>query len=172
MAEAVRFLIIGGGPAGTTAATVAASLGARVTLVEQSVVGGAAHLWDCIPSKTMTATAIRIDSIRNAANLGLVATPGTVDVSALAERIRLISGNINRGWVDLLISQDVEIILGQVGSLVSRTGGLVGQLVAGHEGDRDRLVHRYLDAGDAAAAGGGQPSPQLAAGEDVAALGV
>ena len=112
MAEAVRFLIIGGGPAGTTAATVAASLGARVTLVEQSVVGGAAHLWDCIPSKTMTATAIRIDSIRNAANLGLVATPGTVDLSALAERIRLISGNINRGWVDLLTSQGVEIILG------------------------------------------------------------
>lgn len=112
MAEPVRFLIIGGGPAGTTAATVAASLGAQVTLVEQSVVGGAAHLWDCIPSKTMTATAIRIDSMRNAANLGLVAAPGTVDVDALAERIRLITGNINRGWVDLLTSQGVEIISG------------------------------------------------------------
>src|SRR5438477_341868 len=53
---AVRFLIVGGGPAGNTAATYAARLGAEVTLVERDVVGGAAHLWDCIPSKAMIAT--------------------------------------------------------------------------------------------------------------------
>jgi pyruvate/2-oxoglutarate dehydrogenase complex dihydrolipoamide dehydrogenase (E3) component len=52
----VRFVIIGGGPGGNTAATVAASLGAEVTLIERDVVGGAAHLWDCIPSKAMVAT--------------------------------------------------------------------------------------------------------------------
>ncbi|HSL27191.1 MAG TPA: FAD-dependent oxidoreductase, partial [Acidimicrobiia bacterium] len=34
-----RFLIIGAGPAGTAAATAAAALGARVTLVERQVVG-------------------------------------------------------------------------------------------------------------------------------------
>src|SRR6266540_2037437 len=54
---AVRFVIVGGGPAGNTAATVAARLGAEVTLIERDVVGGAAHLWDCIPSKAMIATA-------------------------------------------------------------------------------------------------------------------
>ena len=52
----VRFVIIGGGPAGNTAATHAARLGAEVTMIERDVVGGAAHLWDCIPSKTMIAT--------------------------------------------------------------------------------------------------------------------
>ena len=41
-----HLLIIGGGPAGTQAATSAASMGARVTLVEKEIVGGAAHLWD------------------------------------------------------------------------------------------------------------------------------
>ena len=51
-----RFLILGGGPAGNTAATYAARLGADVIMVERDVVGGAAHLWDCIPSKTMIAT--------------------------------------------------------------------------------------------------------------------
>ena len=51
-----KFLIIGGGPAGSMAATVAASLGAEVTLVEDSIIGGAAHLLDCIPSKTMVAS--------------------------------------------------------------------------------------------------------------------
>ena len=52
----VRFVIIGGGPAGNPAATAAARLGAEVTLIERDVVGGAAHLWDCIPSKAMIAT--------------------------------------------------------------------------------------------------------------------
>ncbi|HEX5671233.1 MAG TPA: NAD(P)H-quinone dehydrogenase [Acidimicrobiia bacterium] len=106
------FLIVGAGPAGTAAATNAAALGARVTLVERDVVGGAAHLWDCIPSKTMTATAIRIDSMRNAARLGLVAAPGHVDSQQLGERIKHISGDIHRRWVSLLSSQGVEIITG------------------------------------------------------------
>ncbi len=52
----MRFVIIGGGPAGNTAATHAARLGADVTLIERDIVGGAAHLWDCIPSKAMIAT--------------------------------------------------------------------------------------------------------------------
>ena len=56
---ATRFLIIGGGPAGNTAATTAARLGAEVVMVERDVIGGAAHLWDCIPSKTMIATGRR-----------------------------------------------------------------------------------------------------------------
>jgi len=108
----ISFLIVGAGPAGTAAATNAAALGATVTLVERDVVGGAAHLWDCIPSKTMTATAIRIDSMRNAASLGLVAAPGHVDSQQLTERIKQISGDIHRRWVSLLSSQGVEIIAG------------------------------------------------------------
>lgn len=108
-----RFAIVGGGPAGTAAATTAAALGAKVTLVEQSIVGGAAHLWDCIPSKTMTATALRIESIRNALKLGLVTEPGTLDPTQLAERIEQITGDLNRTWLDLLTSQGVEIIAGR-----------------------------------------------------------
>lgn len=107
-----RLLIIGGGPAGTSAATTAAALGAKVTLIERSVVGGAAHLWDCIPSKTMTATAIRIGSIRNAAKLGLVTDPGKVDTRQLSDRIDSISGDITKNWINLLESQGVDIIEG------------------------------------------------------------
>src|SRR5688572_547309 len=112
-AELVRFLIIGAGPAGTAAATNAAALGAKVVLVESRVVGGAAHLWDCIPSKTMTATAVRIDSMRNAPRLGLVAAPGSVDSAQLANRIATIAGDINRSWETLLKSQAVEIFNGK-----------------------------------------------------------
>jgi len=107
-----HLLIIGGGPAGTQAATTAASKGARVTLVEKDIVGGAAHLWDCIPSKTMAASALRHTSIRNAAKLGFVTEVGQVDPKVLAERIEEITGDINRNWVRLLESQGVAIIEG------------------------------------------------------------
>ena len=121
---AVRFLIIGAGPAGTAAATAAAALGAKVALVERQVVGGAAHLRDCIPSKTMTATAVRIDSMRNAAKLGVVSAPGQVDPRQLTERIESITGDIHRRWVSLLRSQGVEIIDGS-GRLVGPNEAIV-----------------------------------------------
>jgi NAD(P)H dehydrogenase (quinone) len=121
---ALRFLIIGAGPAGTAAATSAAALGAKVTVVERQLVGGAAHLLDCIPSKTMTATAVRIDSMRNAAKLGVVSAPGQVDSKQLSERIQSITGDINRGWVSLLQSQGVEIIKG-TGRLVAPNEAIV-----------------------------------------------
>ena len=68
---AVRFVIIGGGPAGNTAATYAARLGAEVTVVEREVIGGAAHLWDCIPSKTMIATGGAMAASRRMRGMGL-----------------------------------------------------------------------------------------------------
>jgi len=107
-----HLVIIGGGPAGTQAATTAASKGARVTLIEKDIVGGAAHLWDCIPSKTMAASALRRTSIRNAAKLGFVTELGRVDPKVLAERIDVITGDINRNWMKLLDSQGVSIIEG------------------------------------------------------------
>jgi dihydrolipoamide dehydrogenase len=107
-----HFLIVGGGPAGTQAATTAATRGARVTLVEKDIVGGAAHLWDCIPSKTMAASAIRHTSVRNAVKLGLVNDPGHVDPQVLARRISEITADINENWVDLLGDQGVEMIGG------------------------------------------------------------
>ncbi|MGD2101742.1 MAG: FAD-dependent oxidoreductase, partial [Acidimicrobiia bacterium] len=107
-----HFVIVGGGPAGTQAATTAATKGARVTLVEKDVVGGAAHLWDCIPSKTMAASAIRNTSVRNAVKLGLVNDPGRVDPTVLADRITEITADINDNWVALLEDQGVEMVHG------------------------------------------------------------
>ena len=67
----LHFVIIGGGPAGTTAATYGARLGARVTVVERDILGGAANLWDCIPSKTMIATGGAMSFPRRATGMGL-----------------------------------------------------------------------------------------------------
>jgi dihydrolipoamide dehydrogenase len=110
--DRTHLVILGGGPAGTQAATTAAAKGGRVTLIEKEIVGGAAHLWDCIPSKTMAASALRHTSVTNAEKLGLAPASTEVDIGVLSERIRVITSDINRNWLDLLGSQSVEIVHG------------------------------------------------------------
>ena len=91
---AIRFVIIGGGPAGNSAATHAARLGADVTLVERDVIGGAAHLWDCIPSKSMIATGGELTELTRAHVMGLRAE-GSVDLDALRERVSSIEQKLH-----------------------------------------------------------------------------
>jgi dihydrolipoamide dehydrogenase len=110
--QSPHLLVLGGGPAGTQAATTAATNGARVTLVEKDIIGGAAHLWDCIPSKTMAASALRQTSVRDAVKLGLVNDAPTMDPAALSVRIKEITADINENWVDLLSDQRVDVIGG------------------------------------------------------------
>ena len=109
---ATRFVIIGGGPAGNTAATYAARLGAEVTLIERDVIGGAAHLWDCIPSKTMIATGGAMAFIRRLEGMGLEERVAEVDVEALTERIESIKKRLQRSTTGLLSSQGVELVHG------------------------------------------------------------
>ena len=109
---AVRFVIIGGGPAGNQAATHAARLGAEVTIVERDVVGGAAHLWDCIPSKAMIATGGAMGLARRAERMGLSKVDPTLDFDALKTRITGIEDRLNQSICELLDSQGVNIIRG------------------------------------------------------------
>ncbi|MCU1483828.1 MAG: putative quinone reductase [Actinomycetia bacterium] len=109
---ALRFVIIGGGPAGHTAATHAARLGAEVTVIERDIVGGAAHLWDCIPSKAMIATGGAMALTKRAAGMGLASMEATLDFEALRDRNAAIEGRLNRSICGLLESQSVRIIRG------------------------------------------------------------
>jgi dihydrolipoamide dehydrogenase len=107
----VRLVIIGGGPGGNTTATVAATLGADVTLIERDILGGAAHLWDCIPSKAMIATGGELSELTRARSMGLVAE-GRLDVDALRERVASIEGHLNTSICTLLESQGVRLLRG------------------------------------------------------------
>ena len=107
-----RFVIIGGGPAGNTAATHAARFGAEVTLIERDVIGGAAHLWDCIPSKTMIATGGAIAFTRRIQGMGLEQQEAEVDIAALTDRITNIQGRLKDNTTQLLESQGVTMLRG------------------------------------------------------------
>ncbi|MGK2959485.1 MAG: dihydrolipoyl dehydrogenase family protein [Acidimicrobiales bacterium] len=109
---ALRFVIVGGGPAGHMAASHAARLGAEVTLVERDIVGGAAHLWDCIPSKAMIATGGAMALTRRAAGMGLKPIEACLDFEALRARNASIEERLNRSAITLLESQGVRILRG------------------------------------------------------------
>jgi NAD(P)H dehydrogenase (quinone) len=109
---AVRFVIVGGGPAGNQAATYAARLGADVTLIEKDIVGGAAHLWDCIPSKAMIATGGAMLFSKRLGGMGLSMAEATLDIDAQRRRLGEIGDHLNRNICQLLDSQGVRLIRG------------------------------------------------------------
>src|SRR5258708_8485586 len=132
----VRFVIIGGGPGGNPAATVAASIGADVTMIERDIVGGAAHLWDCIPSKAMVATGNELTELAHAKTMGLEAS-GRLDVDALRDRISGMEDKLCTGVTSLLESQGVRLIRG--------TGRLTGAYTVAAD-TADGRLEREADA--------------------------
>ena len=109
---AVHLVILGGGPAGNQAATNAARMGARVTLVERDVVGGAAHLWDCIPSKAMIATGAAMSFVERAGGMGLTHLDADLDVDGLRRRITGIEDRLRGAVESLLVDQGVRLLRG------------------------------------------------------------
>ena len=109
---AKRFVIIGGGPAGNSAATSAARLGAEVTMIEKDIVGGAAHLWDCVPSKAMISTGGALTMMNHARAMGLTDVSASLDLDALRQRIDGIRTRLEASTTGLLESQGVTLVQG------------------------------------------------------------
>ncbi|GAB4078863.1 NAD(P)H-quinone dehydrogenase [Nostocoides australiense] len=146
MNAASQVVIIGGGPGGYEAALVAAHLGAQVTMIDRDGLGGAAVLTDCVPSKTLIATADYMSMVDVAIDLGVRMHDHEGDVisDASAELAQ-----INRRVLDLAAAQseDIERRLDEVGvTIVRGTGRLVdastvrAELSSGTEG-----LHRTQD---------------------------
>ncbi|MBM36557.1 MAG: FAD-dependent oxidoreductase [Actinomycetota bacterium] len=113
-----RVVVIGGGPAGHDTATYAARFGAEVTLIEREIVGGAAHLRDCVPSKSMIATGGALSFARRLDGMGLANVETGVDAEHLRARIQGIEQRLEQSVTQLLTSQGVTIHRG--------TGRLLG----------------------------------------------
>ncbi len=81
-------------------------------MVERDLVGGAAHLWDCIPSKTMIATGGAISFSNRLGGMGLQSAAPDVDIDALSQRIVAIEDKMRHNVTDILESQGVRIVRG------------------------------------------------------------
>ncbi|MBS1195477.1 MAG: pyruvate/2-oxoglutarate dehydrogenase complex, dihydrolipoamide dehydrogenase component [Actinobacteria bacterium] len=147
MSRPTRFLVIGGGPAGSTAAAVAAAGGAQVTLVECEVVGGASQLRDCIPSKALVASADGLAAIRAGGHFGR-SDPGPLrpDVSRLAERRLSVAALLSASVIGRLEALGVTLEVGR-----ARLTGPGTAVVSSASGERT------VEFDDALIATGSQP---------------
>lgn len=135
-------VIIGGGPGGYEAALVAAQLGAQVTLIDASGIGGSAVLTDCVPSKALIATAEVVTMASESGDLGVringqAPVPGVVHID-----MALVNGRVKR--LAAAQSQDIEQSLRTAGvTLIRGRARLVARnrvSVNGDEIDADVIL--------------------------------
>ncbi len=115
----MRITILGAGPGGYVAAIKAAQLGAEVTVIEESEVGGTCLNWGCIPTKTLIASAELLHKARNAKNFGLI-LDGNIspDIQKIVERKNKVVGIQTKGIRGLFKSWGIKLVEGR-GVIVS-----------------------------------------------------
>lgn len=83
-AEEFDLLVVGGGKAGKSLAMDRAKKGLRVAMVERRFVGGTCINVACIPTKTLIASARRIEAAKSAASFSIAGLENPkVDLPAL-----------------------------------------------------------------------------------------
>jgi NAD(P)H dehydrogenase (quinone) len=154
-----RVVIIGGGPGGYEAALVAAQLGAEVTVVDSDGIGGSAVLTDCVPSKTLIATAELMSDLSGAAELGLSFTDHEgdsaqslhVDLARVNARVQQLAADQSVDIERRLDREGVKVVRGR-GRLdgSSDTGGVRRVVVTGEAGEQTLEADAVLIATGAA----------------------
>lgn len=107
--------IIGGGPAGYTAAERAAANGLKTILFERNALGGVCLNEGCIPTKTLLYSAKALDNIKNSAKYGVSVEeqPG-FDLSKIIARKQKTVRKLVAGIKQKMTAHEVEIISAEV----------------------------------------------------------
>jgi pyruvate/2-oxoglutarate dehydrogenase complex dihydrolipoamide dehydrogenase (E3) component len=109
-----NIVVIGAGTAGLITAVVAASLGAKVALIEKHLMGGDCLNVGCVPSKGIIRAARAWAHVRNAEEFGLHIPPGVkYDFGAVMERMRKLRAQISHNdSVHRYTKLDVDVYIG------------------------------------------------------------
>ncbi|MEN9748309.1 MAG: hypothetical protein RLZZ603_1001 [Actinomycetota bacterium] len=102
-----HIVIIGGGPGGYEAALSGRQLGADVTLIEATGIGGNAVLTDVVPSKTLIAAAEAAQRVAHATNLGVKLTFAGQPVKP---KVEIDLGVVNQRLKDLAEQQSADML--------------------------------------------------------------
>lgn len=110
----MKITILGAGPGGYVCAIRAAQLGAEVTIIEDTEVGGTCLNRGCIPTKTLIASADALHKTKNAEDFGLELN-GTVspNIQKIMERKRKVVDTQVKGIRGLFKSWGVKLIEGR-----------------------------------------------------------
>lgn len=112
-----RIVVLGGGPGGYEAAIAASQLGADVTLIERSGIGGSAVLTDVVPSKTLIATAEFTSTLERATELGVQTFVTGDDGKAHTPQVAINLSTVNKRLLSLAkdTSEDMMANLKEAG---------------------------------------------------------
>ena len=116
-AKSYDVIVIGGGPAGYTAAIRLGQLGKRVLCVEKESLGGVCLNWGCIPSKALITAAATFERIREAGAMGITAGEPAIDFARTQEW--------KAGIVHRLTSSVGTLVRGNGGETLAGTARLV-----------------------------------------------
>lgn len=116
-----HIVIIGGGPGGYEAALAGRQLGADVTLIESSGIGGNAVLTDVVPSKGLISTADAANNVKRAEKLGIgftidgepVRPKMKIDLGAVNKRLLAMAGEQSEEMRATLIADGVRVLNGR-----------------------------------------------------------
>ena len=113
MTATTRVVVLGGGPGGYEAALVAAQLGAETTVVDSDGLGGSAVLTDCVPSKTLIATAEVVSAATESESLGVrLGGEIGVDLAAVNARVKRLAAKQSADVAGRLQREGVRIVQG------------------------------------------------------------
>ena len=104
--------ILGGGSGGLTAARIAASLGARVLLIDNERLGGECLYTGCVPSKSLIHVARVVDQARTATRLGLNVSSMEIDMAQVAASIQGVIKQVHE--TEKVYTEDVTVRFGTV----------------------------------------------------------
>ena len=116
--------IIGGGPAGYTAAEKASKAGKDVVLFEQNAVGGTCLNVGCIPTKSLLYGAKQYYNATHAAKYGVTAENVAFDFAAMQKRKTIVVRKLVAGIKQRLNNEHCTLVSGAA-KVVSRTDELV-----------------------------------------------
>jgi dihydrolipoamide dehydrogenase len=128
-------VMVGGGPGGYEAALVAAQLGADVTVVDSDGVGGSAVITDCVPSKTLIATAELMTEVEGANELGVLIGDDdvAVDLARVNARVKRLALEQSADIAKRLARDGVQVVNGR-GRLEPGPGHTTRVSVERHDG--------------------------------------
>ena len=129
--------IIGGGPAGYTAAERAASAGWQVVLFERSAIGGVCLNEGCIPTKTLLYSAKRYSDALSAGKYGVEAENVSFDYAKIQQRKQKIVRKLSAGIRSRL--SGVTIVTSEA-SVVSRSDEKIVLSAAGETYEAQHLL--------------------------------
>ncbi|MBI4482889.1 MAG: mercuric reductase [Acidobacteria bacterium] len=124
-----NLVVIGAGTAGLVSAAGAASLGARVALIEKHLMGGDCLNMGCVPSKGILRAARAFADVGAAGAFGVRVPAGAeVDFPAVMERMRRLRAQISpHDSVHRLTKLGVDVYLGAARFVGPRTVEVEGQ---------------------------------------------